>query len=292
MIRRPNNTFDDETNDWLREHADDLKGIEDARHLKANPIEDPLDEDKPAVPADPACAECGGPIFEEFVDLKRPDVCARPKCQKKRRKLEKEQAKAAAELADPAAAAKPASKSKPAKARRERALRDDYDLEPGLEDARDAVDDMNDLVHKVFVEDPLEAEREEREYQKEFGRDSRRTGSTEKEIDDKEVEEAEEVEEGVGDEVDDEDGLDPEGTMTSRTKVKPKPTSRIRTDGAGLVPTAGDLYDDDTPLLVRVRKGSCPARLRPYPARFSVSEPLKSCEAHGVAKCPTCFPEE
>jgi hypothetical protein len=44
MSPRINNTFDDATNEWLREHAEDLKGIEDARHLKPNPIEEPPDE--------------------------------------------------------------------------------------------------------------------------------------------------------------------------------------------------------------------------------------------------------
>jgi hypothetical protein len=288
-----NNTFDDDTNDWLREHADHLKGIEGARHLKANPIEDPLGEDKPAAPADPQCTACGGPIFEEFVDLKHPEVCTRPKCQKRRRKRAKELAKFERERAEGAnpGAAKPAptSKSKPAQATRRRAVRDDYDLEGS--EFRDAVDDMNDLAHKFFVEDPLEREKEEEDRRKDFGEDLNSSGA-ETEIGD----EVDEVDDDF-DETPEEEGEDPEGTDTRRTRVEPtkrKPPKRVFADGEGIVPIASDLGgDDDLPLLVRVRKGyRPPAQPRPGPARrCSSSEPLKSCEAHGVAKCPTCFPE-
>jgi hypothetical protein len=274
-----NSSFDDATNAWLREHADDLKGIEGARHLKPNPIEEPLDEDKPApaVSSYPACRACLRPIFEEFADGGRLGFCARKDCKTKRLKLEKEYTKAVAKAA--------------AKTKREQAVRDTHDLKGS--EFRDAVDDTRGLAHKVFVEDPLERAQEEEEYQREFGEDLN-TSSTDTEIDDEEVDEVDEEDED--EEFDDDAALgeDPEGTTTSITKAKPKPkpTSRIRADGEGLVPTAGDFCDDDVPLLVRVRKGYRPPQWPPDPERRgSASEPLKSCEDHGVAKCPTCFPE-
>jgi hypothetical protein len=286
MSRRLNNSFDEDTNTWLREHADDLKSIEDARHLKANPVDDPLDEDTTTtVAADPPCAACGRPIFEEFVDVGRPGFCARKGCKKKCLKVEKEQAKFEREQADPGAAAKP----KPAKARRKRAVRDDYDLEDSEPEFRDAVDDMRGLEYKVFVEDPLEAERLEKEYRKEFG-DGLKTSSTEKEIDEPDfVDEGEDKE--FDDALEEKPEEDPEGTKTSRTKVKPKSTARIFADGEGLVPIASDFSgDDDLPLLVRVRAGKVPpSPIRPKLAFVDYVKP-KHCEVHGAEKCAECFP--
>jgi hypothetical protein len=225
VTRRPNNTFDDKTNTWLREHADDLKGIEGARHLKPNA--ESLDEDKKP-PVDPPCTVCGRPIFDEFVDPKNSSYCTRPACKRKRAKLEKEQARLAHEKANPDGAAKSAAKAA-AKATQRRAAREekdieaDYDLEDGLGNVRDAVDDARGLEHKVFVEDPMEKDQAERDYKKEFGEDLR-TSSTGREVFDDDDDD--EFEEGADEEFD--KSLEekpeevPEGTTTSVTKARPK----------------------------------------------------------------------
>jgi hypothetical protein len=266
-------------NIWLRKHAEDIKGLDDAKHLRPSPAAPPSPPGNTTA-GDPTCDFCNSPIFEEYRDAKHPDFCTRPKCQKKRRKFELQQeARASGELDLIASVDDPEDKD-----------------EDRWEDS-DAVTDAEELPRKVFA---VEASTENDLRTSSAAEDDEDKDEEEEEFEDddepldQEDEEpsGEEDEDDSEEEDDDESEESPEGTSTTKIKVKRDRTRKIRSDGEGVVPVVSDFSgDDQVPLLVRIRNGFRPPDKGTKPLLPGVEFfSTRRCEAHGVDACVTCFP--
>ncbi len=264
-------------NDWLRKNANDLKGLEDAKHLRPGPAA----PSPPGETTDPTCNFCLSPIFEEYRDEKQPEFCTRPKCRKIRRKFELQQERITSGELDLITC-----------------VDDEEDKDEDPWEDSDAVTDAEELSRKVFAveeastENDLrassvaedDAEDEDIEDEEEFEDDDARR-EDEESTDDFDEDDSEE-------ESEDEPEDEPEGTSTHKIKVKRERLKKIRSDGEGVVSIASDFSgDDEVPLLVRIRKGFRPPDIGtntvlPGAEFFST----KRCKAHGIDACPECFP--
>jgi hypothetical protein len=130
----------DEANDWLRKHAEDLKGLEDAKHLRPSPAA-PQSPPGNTTAADPTCDFCQSPIFEEYRDAKQPEYCTRPKCQKKRHKFELQQEAVASGEFDLIGC-----------------VDDEEDEGEDPFESSDAVSDAEELPEKFFAEESVQPE--------------------------------------------------------------------------------------------------------------------------------------
>jgi hypothetical protein len=261
----------DEANDWLRKNADAIKGLEDAKHLRPAPATAP-----PPPPTDPTCDFCQSPIFEEYRYAKQPEYCTRPKCQKKRRKFELQQEAVASGEFDLIAC-----------------VDDEEDEGEDPFESSDAVSDAEELPEKFFAEESVQPEVDLKS-----SSDAKDEEGEEEFEDDGDA--FDDEDEGLSDEVSDDDSEEddeksednPEGTSTTKIKVKRERPKKIRSDGEGVVPVASDFSgDDEVPLLVRIRNGFRPPHKGTKPLLPGVEFfSTKRCHAHEIDACVKCFP--
>jgi hypothetical protein len=265
----------DEANTWLRKHAEDIKGLDDAKHLRPSPAAPPSPPGDTTA-ADPTCDFCNSPIFEEYRDAKQPEYCTRPKCQKKRHKFDLQQEAAASGEFDLI-----------------RCVDDKEDEGADPFESSDAVTDAEELPRKVFAVEESSTENDLRTSSvAEDDEDDEDKDKDEEEFEDGDEPLDHEDEEPSGEEEEDESEENPEGTSTTKIKIERDRTKKIRSDGEGVVPVASDFSgDDEVPLLVRIRNGFRPPDKGTKPLLPGVEFfSTKRCHAHGIDACVKCFP--